>query len=162
MLALHSCCHVRLKAIGAFVREWSRAKTVTERSLGATGDRTFAKGDGGQNIHEGTFAKGDGGQNVHEGTFAKGDEGENVCGGTFAKGDGGENVRGGTFAKGDGGENVREGTFAKGDGGQNVREGMFAKGNLQGHRKKPWVGGTYLMKDLQNLLCHVRCLRVGR
>ena len=42
MLALHSCCHVRLKAIGAFVREWSRAKTVTERSLGATGDRTFA------------------------------------------------------------------------------------------------------------------------
>ena len=25
--------------------------------------------------------------------------------------------------------------------------------------EKPWVGGTYLMKDLQNLLCHVRCLR---
>ena len=131
MLALHSCCHVRLKAIGAFVREWSRAKTVTERSLGATGDRTFAIG---------TFARGDGGQNVHEGTFAKGDEGENVRWGTFAKGDGGENVREGTFAKGDGGENirelgnVREGTFAKGDGGQNVREGMFAKGDLQGHR----------------------------
>ena len=28
--------------------------------------------------------------------------------------------------------------------------------------EKPLVGGTYLMKDFQNLLCHVRCLRVGR
>ena len=25
--------------------------------------------------------------------------------------------------------------------------------------EEPWVGGTYLMKDLQNLLCHVHCLR---
>ena len=60
---------------------------VTERSLGATGDRTFAKGDGGQNVREGTFAKGDGGENVREGTFAKGDGGQNVREGMFAKGD---------------------------------------------------------------------------
>ena len=37
------------------------------------GDRTFAKGDGGQNVCEGMFTKGDGGQNVRKGMFAKGD-----------------------------------------------------------------------------------------
>ena len=72
MLALHSCCHARLKAIGAFVREWGGAKTLCNR------DGTFAWGDGRQNVREGTFVKGDGGQNVREGTFAKGDGGLQV------------------------------------------------------------------------------------
>ena len=67
--------------------ELKLSATVTERSLGATGERTFAKGYGGQNVREGTFAKGDGGENVREGTFAKGDGGQNVREGMFAKGD---------------------------------------------------------------------------
>ena len=37
------------------------------------GERTFAKGDGGENVHERTFAKGNAGKNVREGMFARGD-----------------------------------------------------------------------------------------
>ena len=60
---------------------------MRKRSQRATGDRTFAKGDGGQNVCEGMFAKGDGGQKVRKGMFAKGDGGQNIRKGTFTRGD---------------------------------------------------------------------------